>query len=410
MTEWAEIERAARSSYGRLLAYLATRSGGDLAACEDALGDAFVAALERWGQIGIPDRPEAWLFKVAKNRLLDRGKRVKVEERAVQTLLLLHDERAFASVETSDAQLRMMFVCAHPAIAPNVRTPLMLQAVLGLTAEAVAQAFMVPTSTMAKRLVRAKAKIKRAKIPFELPVPEALPDRRGAVLDAIYAAYGRSWHLGVPDDGDVHALRSDALHLAEVATEVMPDEPEAQALLALLLFGEARASARRPAADTFCAFDDQDLTLWDEAAIDRAESHLREATAQATFGRFQIEAALQSCHVARRLRGIDNFQDVERLYAVLNARFPSLGAWLGWCAAHARVHGPRMALAKLKAAEGPSLAGHQPYWALRADLHRQVGQSEAAQDAYRRAVALTADPAIRRWIVRRSQALTLLSN
>ncbi|MEM7676858.1 MAG: DUF6596 domain-containing protein [Myxococcota bacterium] len=400
-----EVERAARSSYGKLLAYLAIRSSGDLAACEDALGDAFVAALERWGETGIPASPDAWLFKVAKNRLLDRGKRMKVEQGAAETLLLLHDERAYAEARANDTQLRLMFVCAHPAIDPVVRTPLMLQTILGLTAEAVAQAFMVPTSTMAKRLVRAKAKIKRAKIPFEIPTPDEWPHRRTAVLDAIYAAYGRSWHIGVPDDGYVRALRDDALHLAEVAAVSMPEEPEAHGLLALLLFGQSRARARRPRETEFHSLEQQDVSLWDLEAIERAESHLRRATTKATFGRFQLEAALQSCHVARRIHGVDNLSEVVQLYAALCAQFPSLGAWLGWCAAHARMHGPRTALSRLKIAEGPMLAGHQPYWALRADLHRRAGEVDEAQRAYRRALALTADPSIRAWLVQRQKNL-----
>ena len=394
------LERAAGEAYGRLLAYLAARSN-DIAACEDAIADAFVAALETWPVRGVPHNPDGWLFTAARNRLRDRIKHLEVRDRATKVLMLLSDENAERDV-LGDERLQLLFVCAHPAIDPGMHTPLMLQVVLGLSAEAVARAFLRPAAGTAKRLVRAKAKIKRARIPFELPAPDQWPLRLRAVLDAIYAAYGRSWDLGVADESDIRALRKEALHLARVVLAAIPNEPEAQALLALILYAEARRPARHDHAGAYVPIAEQDTNAWDADMIAEAEGLLRAAATDPPFGRYQLEAALQSCHVARTRDGIDNLAEAELLYRALYEQAPTVGAWLGWLATRADAGELEDALEALKRAKLPVLDDHQPYWALRADLLRRSGQPDSARAAYRRAIALTADPAIRRWLERRA--------
>ena len=227
-------EAAARASYGRLLAYLCARSR-DVAAAEDALGDALGAALETWPRDGVPDRPEAWLVTAARRKLVDSIRRERVRSSATETLLLITDDIAPEAVVFSDERLKLLFVCAHPAIDPGARTPLMLQTVLGLDAARIASAFLVAPAAMSQRLVRAKAKIKDASIAFEVPEIGELSSRLEAVLDAIYAAYGAGWDYVAGVDPHWEQLVEEALWLARLVVELLPDEPEAKGLLALLL-------------------------------------------------------------------------------------------------------------------------------------------------------------------------------
>lgn len=391
------VERAARDSYGRLLAYLAVRSQ-DIAACEDALAYAFCAALQHWPRTGVPRTPEAWLLSTARNRLKDHVRRTQTERDAVNTLLLLAEGRDSASC---DHRLELLFACAHPAIAEADRTPLMLQVVLGLSAEAIARSFLVSESAMAKRLVRAKRKIKHARIPFELPSPDQWRPRVDAVLDAIYASYGRSWDHGVAPDPDVSDLCSEAIHLAELVTEALPDEPDALALRSLLLFCEARADARWDDERGFVALDAQDTRRWDHAKIEHAERLLRRAGERPTFGRYSLEAAIQSCHVATLRDGVDTKREVVTLYRALYRRCPTVGAWLGLVSATAEVDGPERALALLD--QRPAAESHQPTWALRAELCRRLGRRKDAENAYRRAINATQDERVRSWLLRRQR-------
>lgn len=388
------VETIARQAYGRLLAILAVRTG-DVAACEDALADAFTAALRLWPEQGLPQQPEAWLLTVARNRLRDHAKHHAVRGRAETTLMMLHDE---TEPFREDHRVRLMFACAHPAIDVTARTPLMLQVVLGLTADAIAPVFLASAAGMAKRLVRAKAKIKRAGIPFELPDTDQWRPRLGAVLDAIYAAYGRSWDYSIVADAAVAELRAEAIQLAEVIVASLPMEPEPRGLLALMLYAEARRPARIDAHGRFVPLDEQDPARWDAAAIARAEALLRALTDWATFERYQLEAAISSCHVARIRDGRDDPEALEFLYRTLHATAPSQGAWLGWCAARARRDGPEVPLRALIDAEGTAYAQTQSYWALRAELHRRAGQDAAARAAFAEAIDRTADDAVRAWL------------
>lgn len=241
------IERAARDSYGRLTAYLAARSR-DLAAVEDALADAFASALRSWPVDGVPDKPEAWLLTVARRRLIDHSRHARVHDESVPTLVAATEEaQDLSRMRTGfpDERLKLLFVCAHPAIDPGIRTPLMLQTVLGMDAGRIASAFLVKPSAMGQRLVRAKTKIRDAGIAFQVPNPEELPSRLDAVLEAVYAAYGSGWDDVAGADPRRSGLTAEAIGLGRLLTELCPGEPEALGLLALMLHCEARRDARR---------------------------------------------------------------------------------------------------------------------------------------------------------------------
>ena len=387
------IARAARESYGRLLAYLAVRSR-DLVSCEDALADAFTAALRTWPERGIPDQPDAWLLAVARRRLVDQGRHQQVRDRAVEALVMQATEPP-----DSDERLPLLFVCAHPAIDPQARTPLMLQVVLGLDAATIARSFLVSPASMAKRLVRAKQKIKQAGISFEVPERAQWAPRVSAVLNAIYAAFGRGFDLGtVPADAALaEDRRREALHLAEMVATLIPDEPEAWGLLALMCHIEARREASRNPEGDFVPLDEQDPAQWDATRLTEAERALTRAAGSAQLGRFQLEAAIQSCHVARLRHGVDNRADAVSLYEALVHVTGAVGAALGHAVAIAALHGAEAGLRYLDAMDAPSLQAHQPWWAVRADLLRQLGHSDAPA-AYARAIQLTKDPAAVRWL------------
>ena len=292
---------AARDSYGRLLALLSA-STSDIAAAEDALADAFERALRTWPAQGVPASPDAWLLTVARNRLRDHWRSAQAQ-RAVPL-----DDELDALVHTDDLdvdalpdrRLELMLVCAHPAIDRTAHTPLMLNTVLGFTAEQIGRAFSVPASTMATRLVRAKKRIKAARIPFRIPDRADLPARMDAVLEAVYGAYVIDWATTGPQ---ARPLPSEALHLAEVLTRCAPGDPEAHGLAALVQLSASRAPARLDAAGRFVPLPDQDPSRWDSHLIDRAHEHLRAAHARGQLGRFQLEAAIQAVHCARRRAG-----------------------------------------------------------------------------------------------------------
>jgi len=245
-TSHAAVEVVARDSYGRLVAYLAARSG-DVAGAEDALGDAFVAALKRWPVEGVPEKPEAWLLHVARNRMIDATRRKQVREKSEKFLQQIAEEAenvAKAHEYFPDERLKLLFVCAHPAIDPAARTPLMLQTVLGIDATRIASAFLVSPAAMSQRLVRAKTKIRDASIPFRVPEPPELGERVSFVLDAIYAAYTTGWESLMETASTHHALAEEAVALGRTLTQLMPHEPEAHGLVALMLHCEARRAAR----------------------------------------------------------------------------------------------------------------------------------------------------------------------
>lgn len=367
----ATAEAAARRSYGRLVAVLAARTR-DVASAEDALAEAFAAALREWPERGSPENPEGWLLTVARRKLIDDARRRATRESAAAELDRLERELAARDAESADAEipdrrLALLFVCAHPAIAEDVRAPLMLQAVLGLDAATIAAAFLVSPQAMAKRLVRAKSKIRQAGIPFRVPEREELPGRLAAVLDAVYAVYTEGWSDPAGADLSRRDLAAEAIFLARLLVELLPEEPEAPGLLALLLHAEARRRARRNAAGELVPLAEQDPARWERALVEEAEALIRRASARASLGRFQLEAALQSAHVHRRLTGEANWREVVRLYDALLALTGSPVVAVNRALAVAELEGAARGLELLPALEDDArLAGYQPYWAARA--------------------------------------------
>ena len=382
------VERAAREAYGRLVAWLGGRSR-DLAGAEDALADAFAAALTRWPREGVPARPEAWLLTTARRRMIDAARRRRTRADALPTLVLAQNE-ADLDDEFPDERLKLLFVCAHPAIDPAARTPLMLQIVLGLDAATIAAAFLVAPAAMGQRLVRAKEKIRAAGIGFRIPEAAELPERLDAVMQAIYAAYGTGW-----EDAGPNALAEEAIWLARMLAGLLPGEPEAAGLLALLLFCESRRGARRDPAGRFVPLAAQDPALWSAPMLEEARVVLTEAGKAGRVGRFQLEAAIQSVHAARGETGRTEWQAVALLYEGLHRLSPTIGVAVGRAAALAELHGPAAGLAALGDVVAP---GYQPFWALRATLLRRLGRDGEAEEATARAIALASDPAIRAFL------------
>ncbi|HEX6964275.1 MAG TPA: DUF6596 domain-containing protein [Gemmatimonadaceae bacterium] len=407
----ARAEELARAAYGRLLAILAAKDG-DIESAEDCLADAFVQALRVWPQTGVPDNPAAWLLTVARNRRHDvrRSAAHRLSDRLEDLApgdVASHDALSVAEELDPDAipdrRLALLFVCAHPAIDPAVRTPLMLQAVLGFDAEQIARAFAVPTATMAQRLVRAKRRIREARIPFVVPERGAMPDRLAPVLEAIYGAYAIDFPLvagTVPRD----SLAAESLYLATTLAELLPDEPEAHGLAALIALSLARRPARGTI-DEFVPLDEQDPTLWDAALIALGERHLHRARALGRMGRFQIEAAIQSVHCARATSGVTDWRALRTLHAALVSIAPTLGARVAYAAAVGRVEGAQAGLAVLDAIDDDAAQRFQPAWATRAHLLAEAGRTEEAVRAYERAISLTTESGARSYLERRRARL-----
>jgi RNA polymerase sigma-70 factor (ECF subfamily) len=401
-------EAVARRSYGKLVAFLAARTR-DVAGAEDALSEAFAAALVDWPASGIPASPEAWLMAVARRRMIDAARRRRSQTDAAGHLQLMHEEiEAVAARETPipDDRLLLMFACAHPAIDPAIRAPMILQTVLGFDAATIASAFLVSPATMGQRLVRAKSKIRQAGIPFRLPERADLRERLAAVLGAIYAAFSEGW--SDPDGTEVRrrSLAEEGIWLGRLVVSALPEEPEALGLLALMLHAEARRGARRDARGEYVPLADQDPRLWNAPLIEEAEALLLRASRMGAVGRYQLEAALQSAHVVRRLTGQSDWAAIERLYDALAAIIDSPVVAINRAIAIAQTRGPAAGLAALDAlAEDARLADYQPYWAARAGLLAQTGQRAAAEEAYDRAIGLEADPAVRHFLQQRRAEL-----
>jgi RNA polymerase sigma-70 factor (ECF subfamily) len=397
-----EVERAARQSARRLIAYLAA-SSHDVAAAEDALSDAFTSALRSWPQTGVPQNPEAWLLTAARRRLVDAARHRRVRD-AKSALLAAADEgidTLDAGVPIPDRRLALMFVCAHPAIAREVRTPLMLQVVLGVDVARMASAFLLKLATLGQRLSRAKAKLRDAGIAFEIPGQRDMQGRLMPVLEAIYAAFGTGWDDIARTSEVTRGLTAEAIELGETLCDLLPAEPEAKGLLALMLFCEARRPARRDAKGCFVPLAAQCPSQWNEPMMARAGHLLTQAAGQGRMGRFQLEAAIQSVHAHRRHTGMTDWSAIALLYEGLLAGRPTLAHRLGHAAALAHLQGPEAALALIDGIPNDVVSEHQPNWALRGDLLLQVGRADEAGAALRRAAALAPDDATRSYPVGR---------
>ncbi len=398
------IERVARESYGRLVAYLSSQTR-DVGSAEDALSNALVAALETWPRDGVPQNPEAWLLTAARRSFIDLVRHRQIAEASEPTLALLREEfkepNMTLSPEFPDERLKLLFVCAHPAIDPAMHTPLMLQTVLGLDAVRIAHAFLISPTTMGQRLVRAKTKIRDAGIRFEIPQEHDLPERLDAVLEAIYAAFGLGWDDMAGADQRGRDLAEEAIWLARVLLQLMPAEAEVHGLLALMLHCEARRAARRGPDGGYVALSEQDCKKWSLPLIEEAERHLEGASSGGRTGRFQLEAAIQSVHAERARGGRIQWNAIVMFYEQLIRMSPTLGTRTGYAAAVAEAKGPAAGLAALDAIDPKDISAYQPYWAVRAHLLQRLGKAPQSLDAFDRAIGLTEDPAVRQFLLQR---------
>ena len=404
-------DAVARRSYGKLVAFLASRTR-DVASAEDALAEAFASALVDWPANGCPRNPEGWLLTVARRKLIDSVRRRQTGEAAGTQLQILAEglEDAAAQAERDmqipDKRLALLFACAHPAIEAGIRAPLMLQVVLGLDGETIASAFLVSPAAMRKRLSRAKEKIQQAGIPFSIPEREELPHRLDAVLVAIYAGFAEGWTDPSGTDAIRRDLTDEAIFLARLVVELLPQEAEGLGLLALMLHAEARRRARRNAAGEYVPLADQDPAQWNSQMIEEAEGLLHQASKLETIGRYQLEAALQSAHAYRRRTGHDNWAEVVQLYDALFAITGSPVVAINRALAIAELHGPEAATEAIKdIATDERLNEYQPYWAARAELLSKTGAHDEARQAYEMAIGLERDMTVRAFLQKRQAAL-----
>jgi RNA polymerase sigma-70 factor (ECF subfamily) len=305
------------------------------------------------------------------------------------------------SPEFPDERLKLLFVCAHPAIDPAMHTPLMLQTVLGLDAARIAQAFLISPTTMGQRLVRAKTKIRNGGIQFEVPQERELPERLDAVLEAIYAAFGIGWDDMAGVDQSGRELAEEAIWLGRVLLQLMPKEAEVRGLLALMLHCEARRQARRGPDGRFIPLSEQDSERWSQPLIEEAEHHLIEASTRGRGGRFQLEAAIQSVHAERARSGRTEWIAIMLFYEQLVRISPTVGSQTGYAAAAGEANGPEAGLAVLDGIELNAVSAYQPYWAVRAHLLQRLGKTSEAADAFDRAIGLAEDPAVRQFLLQR---------
>ncbi|MGW8816313.1 RNA polymerase sigma factor [Gordonia terrae] len=397
-------EHAARESYSRLVALLAATSG-DLALAEDALATALERALVTWSADGVPTNPEGWLLTVARNHQRDVWKSA-----AHRTTTVLDDTHSpgatvvtpFDDVDPDaipDKRLELLFTCAHPAIDAAARTPLMMQSVLGFEANDIAAAFAVAPSAMSQRLVRAKRRIRAARIPFVVPDRASMPDRLPAVLEAVYGCFAIAWNDADGADPDtVESMAGESLYLAVTLGSLL-DEPEAWGLAALIALSLSRAPART---GPFVPLEDQDPSTWDEALIRDGEAMLRRASSFGRpHGRFQLEAAMQSVHADRARTGVVDWVALSALSSALVAVAPTLGGRVAHAAIVGRASSPGEGLALLDGL-GNHAADFAPFHAAMADLLVRAGQCDAAREHFERAAALTSDVRAREYLRRRA--------
>jgi RNA polymerase sigma-70 factor, ECF subfamily len=387
-------QRVARASYGKLIAFLAKRTQ-DVAAAEDALSEAFAAALDDWPR-AVPDNPEAWLMAAAKRKIIDSARKRQTRSEGERHLVLLQEELdavSASSADIPDERLGLMFACAHPAIDAEIRSPLMLQAVLGLDAAAIASAFLITPAAMGQRLARAKQKIKKAGISLRVPETTEMTERLDGVLEAVYAGFAQGWN-------EASALTEEAIWLGRVVVSLLPEQPEVLGLLALMLFLHSRRRARRTAEGDYVPLSEQDEKRWYDAEISEAENLLHRASAYNSIGRYQLEAAIQSVHTSRRFTGVTDWLVIAQLYDGLYEITHSPVVAINRAVAIAELHGPYAALATMKPFENHlQFSTFQPYHAVRAELLSRSGAICEAIDAYNLAIGLSVDEAVRQYLL-----------
>jgi predicted RNA polymerase sigma factor len=351
----------------------------------------------------VPQNPEAWLLTTARHSLIDLVRHHQVAAASEPTLLLLRNEpkEASLSAEFPDERLKLLFVCAHPAIDPAMHTPLMLQTVLGLDAVRIAHAFLISPTTMGQRLVRAKTKIRDGGIQFEVPQERELPQRLEAVLEAIYAAFGIDWDEMAGVDQRGQDLAEEAIWLGRVLLQLLPSEAEVRGLVALMLHCEARRRARRGTDGRYIPLLEQDSQQWSLPLIEEAERHLAEAASRGGAGRFQLEAAIQSVHAERARSGRTEWAAIKLFYEQLIRISPTLGTRTEYAAAVGESSGPEAGLAVLDGIDPDDVSNYQPYWAVRAHLLQRLGKASEAAHAFDRAIGLAEGPAVRQFLLQR---------
>jgi RNA polymerase sigma-70 factor (ECF subfamily) len=402
----AAVAEAFQAEWGRVVATL-VRLTGDWELAEECAQDAFATALERWPRDGVPRRPGAWLTTVARNRAVDRARRARVGESKTREVALMAtgEEEWAPDDEVPDDRLRLMFTCCHPALSFEAQVALTLRTLAGMTTTEIARAFLVPEATMAQRLVRAKRKIRHAGIPFVVPPAHQLVERTAALLAVLYLLFNEGYSASSGADLVRRGLTAEAIRLGRVLCTLMPDEPEALGLLALMLFHDARSAARVDADGDLVVLSEQDHSLWDDAAIAEGRRRLDDAARLARPGPFQIQAAIAECHV--RAEGATDWAQIAALYEHLFALSPSAVIALNRAVAVSMCDGPEAGLTLIDdiALEG-ELRDYHLLPAARGDMLRRLGRRSEAAEAYRRARDLAGTDAERRYLERRLHEAT----
>ncbi len=398
----AATERIFREEYGRVVASLVRRFG-DLDLAEDAAGDALLTALEKWPVAGAPPNPGAWLTTTAAHRAIDRLRRESHRDALHQAAAMMHDDTPHEPTGAiSDDRLRLIFTCCHPALAPEARVALTLRLLGGLTVAEIAQAFLVPETTMAQRITRAKKKIGSARIPFRVPSPQDLPARLSAVLAVLYLVYNEGYLSTSSGEAARQELTTEAIRLTRIVRSLLPETPEVLGLLALMLLTESRHTARL-AGEELVPLTEQDRAGWDPAMIAEGHALVRQCLARNEPGPYQLMAAVNAVHTDAPTAADTDWAQIATLYTHLQAIAPSPVVALNRAVAIAELDGPAVALAELDRLD---LMTYHAWHAARADLLRRLGRSEEARSAYDAAIAQTENEAVRAHLRRRRSSLT----